>query len=166
MEELTLKIKKLHPEAVIPSSAFLTDAGYDCVAINDGDPKYDEHSGVLLYVEYKTGLACQLPEGYHIELFPRGSVSKTGLILANSIGLVDNAYRGEIVFRYKAPLAPDKQEKGFGAQYYHTSFFPKYNKGDRIGQIVIRKTYKMKVVEVEELDKTDRGIGAFGSTGR
>lgn len=143
----TLKVKKLHPDAVLPSRANESDAGLDCVAI--ADPT--EGDG---YLEYCTGLAIELPIGYHCELFPRSSISKMDLVLANSIGLVDNGYRGEIRFRFKV----------VGARSVVGSVF--YKKGDKIGQIVVRKTENLAVEEVETLSDTQRGAGGFGSSGK
>lgn len=165
MSDLVLKVKKIHPEAQLPRAAHMSDAGYDCFAIDDGIPKYDDKTGVLLYVEYKTGLAIQPPSGYHVELFPRSSITKTGFILANSVGVVDEGFSGEIVFRFKTPISPNRQIQGFGANLYN-KMGPRYYKGERIGQMIVRKTHKLSIVEVKELDKTERGEGGFGSTGK
>ena len=153
-----LKVKKLVPEAVMPSKAKPGDAGYDVVALDDGTWSKDG-----TYIEYRTGLAIEPPFGHHTELFPRSSVSKYDLVLCNSIGLVDNGYRGEIVFRFK--FVP-RHLSGGGAMGYSNELEPKlYKKGDKIGQIVIRKTIEMPVVEVDDLSTTERGTGGFGSTG-
>jgi dUTP pyrophosphatase len=146
-----MKVKRIHPDAVLPLRAKANDAGYDVVAVSDG--KFSDDG---FYVEYKTGLTLELPLGFHVELFPRSSISKTDLILANGIGLVDNAYRGEIIFRFKC----------FRAAMREVDEPTIYKKGDRIGQIVIRKTYELPVTEVDELSDTERGVGGFGSSGR
>ena len=143
--DLTLKVKKLDPAAVLPTKAKDGDAGYDVVALNDG-------SWSDTYVEYRTGIAVELPPGYHLELFPRSSISKTHLVLCNSIGLVDNGYRGEILFRFRL---------------VHNGQTPVcYKKGEKIGQLVIRKTLSAVVEEVTELSETQRGTGGFGSSGK
>jgi dUTP pyrophosphatase len=160
------------------------DAGYDVVAIDDGT--WSE-SGT--YLEYRTGIALEVPQGFHVELFPRSSISKYDLLLCNSIGLVDNGYRGELLFRFKyvprlrtrfydvlEPVAPEGSPYNAGyrpSSVTHrqrlTCYEPRpglfYRKGDKIGQIVLRNTYDFPVVEVEELSVTDRGTGGFGSTG-
>jgi dUTP pyrophosphatase len=146
--ENVLKVKRLVPEAVLPAKANSTDAGYDCVAIDDGTLTDS-------YIEYGTGIAVELPEGYHCELFPRSSISKYHLILANSVGLVDQSFRGELKFRFKICTSPSDVAKPYRL----------YKKGDKIGQIVIRKTYSFPVQEVYVLSETDRGTGGFGSTG-
>lgn len=144
-QPVTIKFKKLHPDAVIPTQATSTDAGYDLVAIDDG--KIDEGNN---YIQYRTGIAIEPPVGYHTEIFPRSSISKTNLVLANSIGLVDEGYRGELLFRFKQ-ITIDK---------------PSYKKGDKIGQLVVRKTIRAAFEEVQELGSSDRGTGGFGSSGK
>lgn len=151
-----LKVKKLDPAATLPSRANESDAGYDVVALEDGN--WDA-SGT--FIEYKTGLAIEVPAGYHTELFPRSSVSKYDLILANSIGLVDNGYRGELRFRFKYIPRFVVEE---GALQQQPPIL--YKKGDKIGQIVVRQTVHLDVKEVQELSDTSRGTGGFGSTGK
>lgn len=147
-QENTLKVKRLVPEAVLPAKANSTDAGYDCVAIDSGTITDS-------YIEYGTGIAVELPEGYHCELFPRSSISKYHLILSNGVGLVDPAYRGELKFRFKICTSPSDVATPYRL----------YKKGDKIGQIVIRRTYNFPVQEVDILSETVRGEGGFGSTG-
>jgi dUTP pyrophosphatase len=162
---MKLKVKKLVPEAVLPSKASSLDVGYDCVAIDGGIVSPDGR-----FVEYRTGLAIQVPVGYHVELFPRSSISKYDLLLCNGVGLVDNGYRGELRFRFKfvPPMAThfsailavtESGKDGYDRK--------QYEKGDKIGQIVIRKSNtEFEVEEVHDLTQTDRGEGGFGSTGR
>jgi dUTP pyrophosphatase len=148
-----LKVKKLDPTAVLPARANETDAGYDIVAIDDGTWAADG-----TYIEYRTGLSIQPPTGYHVDLFPRSSVTKTDLILGNGIGLIDNGYRGEVKARFK--YIPRFQSGMFMAPPIL------HKKGDKIAQLVIRKTETLTIEEVTELDDTARGSGGFGSTGR
>ena len=158
---LKIKVKKLVPEAVLPQRAKEGDVGYDLVAIEDGQWKTDD-SGVLVYIQYKTGLSIEPPPGYYVEIFPRSSITKTGLILGNSIGLVDEGYRGEILLRFKFPNTVTNTEKDYGNLIAAQT---KYKKGDKIGQLVIRKAIHMDFIEIEELSDTDRNDGGFGSTG-
>lgn len=142
----TIKIKLLHKDAKMPVKANDTDAGYDLFAIDSGT--FHEESG--RYIQYRTGIAIEPPEGYHIEIFPRSSISKTDLVLANSIGLIDNGYRNEILLRFKVTGNENAT----------------YKAGERIGQMVIRKTIDMKLEEVDELGDSERGLGGFGSSGK
>ncbi len=148
---MKIKVKKLNENAVLPKAANLTDAGADLVAIDDGRVEGDGRGGVL-FVEYRTGLAIEPPAGYHTEIFPRSSVSKKNLVLANSIGLIDEGYRGEVVVRFKV-ISDNKH------------FFDKFQKGDRIAQLVLRKTESAEYEWSEELSDTPRGAGGLGSTG-
>lgn len=143
---MKIRFKKLVSHAVTPNKANHTDAAFDLVAI---DMEYDPEND---FVEYGTGLAVEIPEGCVGLLFPRSSVSKTPLILANCVGVIDSGYRGEIALRFKK-LKEDRIEW-------------EYRPGDRIGQLMIIKTEEAHWQEVEELDDSDRGTGGFGSSGK
>ncbi len=148
---MNVKIKKLHPDAIIPSYAKFGDAGLDLTAIS-GEKRYSQSVAkynCYEYYEYKTGLAIEIPEGYVGLIFPRSSISKTALILSNSVGVIDSGYRGEITFRFKI----------------HEGYREIYNKGDRIGQLVILPYPTIEFEEVEELSKTERQEGSYGSSG-
>jgi len=89
-------------------------------------------------------------------------------MLANSIGLVDEAYRGEILVRFK--IIPEQEESDIKGQLLKNIDLKKFNlkkfkKGDRIAQLVLRKTEKAEYEWVEDLSGTQRGVGGFGSTG-
>ena len=139
---MKVNVKKLHPNAVIPTYAKQGDAGLDLVATSfetDGN-----------YVEYGIGLAFEIPVGFVGLVFPRSSVSKTCLGLANSVAVVDAGYRGEIKLRFKALGNQDN---------------PMYKVGDRVAQMIIMPFPKIRLSEVEELSETERGEGGFGSSG-
>jgi len=141
-----VKIKKLNPDAIIPSYAKPGDAGMDMVATE----VYIEDGSLVC----KTGLAMEIPEGHVGLLFPRSSISKYDLSLSNSVGVIDSQYRGEIMFKFK---------------YLHLDTFNpvrQYKKGDRVGQIIIMPYPKIEFNEVQELSESERGNGGFGSTGR
>jgi len=151
---MQIRIKKLHPDAVIPSYSAIGDAGMDLVATSaaispDG-----------LYIEYGTGVSIEIPEGYVGLLFARSSISKTPLILANHVGVVDSGYRGEIKLRFK-DLLMSQTENGelFGSEL-------SYEVGNKIGQIMILPYPQIEFVESLELSDTVRGEGGFGSTGK
>jgi len=141
---MEVNIKKLNESAVIPTYAKQGDAGLDLTAVSM-DVIDNKGSG---YIEYGTGLAIEIPQGYVGLIYPRSSISKTGLILSNSVGVIDSGYRGEIKFRFKWVKDADR-----------------YNIGDRIGQLVVMPYPQVTLIEKEELVETDRGDGGFGSTG-
>lgn len=140
---MKVKIKKLCPEAIIPTYAHNTDAGLDLVAISKDIIDTKDYG----YYQYKTGLSLEIPEGFVGLIYPRSSISKTGMILCNSVGVIDSGYRGEIELRFR-----------------YIKNTTEYNIGDKIGQLVIIPYPKIEFEEVEEHSKTTRGEGGFGST--
>ena len=139
---MVIKIKKLNDDAVIPKYSKPGDAGLDLTAISE---KWNDDNTM---VTYDTGLAIEIPEGYVGLLFPRSSISKTSLVLSNSVGVIDSGYRGPIMMRYRYP------EEGMV-----------YGVKDRVGQLLILPYPQIEFEEVKELSNTSRGIGGFGSTG-
>lgn len=142
---MNVKIKKLHENAVIPTYLKEGDCGLDLTAISVSTTDKSTHG----YVEYDTGLAVEIPEGYVGLIYPRSSISNTGLILANSVGVIDSNYRGPIKCRFKA--------------IPNTSI---YSVGDRIAQLIIQPITKITFEEVEELSNTERNDLGFGSSGK
>ena len=136
---VNIKIKKLKENAVIPSYVHIGDAGMDVVAVSK--------QVTDKFIEYGTGLSFEVPEGYVLLIFPRSSISKKDLILANSVGVLDSGYRGELLIRFQS----------MGEEHYEI--------GDRVAQIMILPYPKVEFEEVEELNETIRGDGGFGSTG-
>lgn len=139
---MQVKIKKVSPDAVIPQYALPGDAGLDLVAVSEkivDEPGYG-------YIEYDTGLIIEIPPGYVGLIFPRSSISNTGMILANSVGVIDSGYRNTIKCRFK-----------------WIKYTEKYNVGDRIAQLVILPYPQITFVE-SELSDSERGDRGFGST--
>jgi len=141
--KVDVKIKKLHPDAVIPSYSNDGDAGMDLVATQQIENIDDQ-------VTFGTGLAMEIPYGYVGLIFPRSSIRNYGLTLSNSVGVIDSTYRGELRVVFN---------KSFGFNSL------KYKVGDRIAQIIILPYPKINFVLSDELSETKRGIGGFGSTG-
>ena len=146
---MKVKIKKLAEEAVLPFYATEGSAGMDVTTT---------------FVEYKrdgdfwichTGLSFQIPEGYVMLIFPRSSIRKTNFYLANSVGVLDSDYTGELLFIFK--------ERGLSKV---PPVVGPYKAGERVGQVIIIPHPKIEFLEVNELDKTERGDGGFGSTGK
>jgi dUTP pyrophosphatase len=143
---MNVKIKKLHPSAIIPTYAKTGDAGMDLYATNQSDDDKDR------YIEYGTDISMEIPEGFVGLIYPRSSLSNYNLILSNHVGVIDSSYRGEIKFRFK------KTDPSCGPSKF-------YEVGDRIGQIMIVPYPKITFVESEELSETERGVGGYGSSG-
>ena len=143
---MKVKVKKLHPDAVIPAYAKTGDAGMDLTAVTFD---VDEFGNLC----YGTGLAFEIPEGYVGLVFPRSSNCKKGVILTNCVGVIDSGYRGEVSFKFK--------EIALG-NFSNVA----YKVGDRIGQMIIMPYPQIEFIEVDELSETDRGTKGYGSTGK
>jgi dUTP pyrophosphatase len=144
---MQLKIKKLHEDAVIPHPKHKTDAGMDLYAVKDGYIPRGCRDII------KTGIAIQLPPKTEAQIRPRSGLAlKRGITVLNTPGTIDEDYRGEI---------------GVILINLDNSNDFKYKKGDRIAQMVIKPviTSEVEILEVSELDETERGSGGFGSTG-
>ena len=148
-------VKKLREDAVVPKMATIGSAGSDVRACLY-DEETDEKIVKLVVpahgtVKIGTGLAFQLPENHVMLIVPRSSTgTKKGLMLQNTVGVLDSDYRGEI----KAILVNLDPENDFVIEH-----------GDRIAQIVILETPTITLEEVDELSSTERGSGGFGSSG-
>ena len=144
---MKVRFKKLVDTAVTPTYAKDGDAGLDLTSI--------QHtiSTDYNYIQHHTGIAVEVPKGYVGLIFPRSSVSKKDLSLANCVGVIDSGYRGEIIFRFK-----------FKKNTYFAGL-KRYENGDRIGQLIIIPYPNIELEEVDELSDTDRGEGGYGSTG-
>lgn len=170
---MNIKIKKLHPNAVIPAYAKPGDAGLDLTAVSKTFDKYGN-------VEFGTGIAVEIPEGFVGLVFPRSSNAKYDLTLSNSVGVIDSGYRGEIMLKYKpvpffagdyafsvAGIETDDYEYISLGKYDTDVEFENeiYNIGDRIGQLIVIAYPQITFEEVNELSETERGEGSYGSTG-
>lgn len=140
---MKVKLKKLHPNAVKPKYAKENDAGMDLVAteiINETPSQ----------ITYGMGLAIEIPDGMVGLVFPRSSIRNIGLELANSVGVIDAGYRGEIQTTFN--------KNGVTDEFYKV--------GDRVAQIVIVPHPIIQFVEVNELSESNRSNNGFGSTGK
>ena len=144
-DTIKLLVKRLDPEVMLPGYAYAGDAGLDLRA--NEDVTLAPHERKLI----ATGLAVAIPEGYAGFVQPRsGMALKRGLSMANTPGLIDSHYRGEL----KVVAVNLDNENAIHIE-----------RGERIAQLVIQKVPLVNLVEVDELDETDRGEGGFGSSG-
>ena len=144
---MKVKIKKIHPNATIPSYAKSGDAGLDLVATS-------VIGETLGSITYGLGIALEIPEGFVGLVFPRSSIRKTNLQLSNSVGVIDSGYRGELQATFNKIQGIDNVER------------ENYKVGDRVCQIMIIPHPTIEFNEVNELSNTERGEGGFGSTGK
>lgn len=144
-DAIRVQITKLDPTVELPEYAYEGDAGLDLRANEDVTLVPFERRLI------STGLAIAIPEGYAGFVQPRsGMALKRGLSMANTPGLIDSHYRGElkVVAVNLDAVEPIHIERG-----------------ERIAQLVIQRVPKVTLIEVETLDDTDRGAGGFGSSG-
>ncbi len=144
-DTIDLPIKRLDPTVELPTYAYEGDAGLDLRA--NEDVTLAPHERRLV----STGLAVAIPEGYAGFVQPRSGLAlREGLSMANTPGLIDSHYRGEL--KVCAVNLDDERPITI-------------SRGERIAQLVIQRVPVVTLVEVAELDETDRGAGGFGSSG-
>jgi deoxyuridine 5'-triphosphate nucleotidohydrolase len=133
---------RTHRDAIAPFKERASDSGFDLTLI-----RVARRFGLMTV--YGTGLKIEPDHGWYFDVVPRSSIIKTGHMLANGVGVIDRAYRGEIL----VPLIkvdPDAGELVLPA---------------RVVQLVPRPIVHLQVLEVDDLQDTTRGEGGFGSTG-
>lgn len=152
----TIKFKKLHPNAKMPTYGTEEAAGLDLYAVIDNGKNFSGQNKTVTYILPKetkiinTGIAIEIPNNCFGGIYPRSGLAiKKGLNLANSTAVIDSDYRGEIKV----------------ALYNQSNETQRIENGDRIAQLVIQPYIKTKLEETDELSETDRGNGGFGSTG-
>ena len=139
---ITLKIKKIHPDAIIPSYAHQGDAGMDIYSCEDVIIEPKQRKTV------STGITTEFPEGHVALVWDKsGLAAKSGI--KTMAGVIDCHYRGE----WKIVLLNTTNESY------------EIKKGDKIAQVLIQSIIKPEIEVVEELSETKRGGGGFGSTG-
>lgn len=143
-EVINVKVKKLDPNAVVPSYSKVGDAGMDLTITNIKE-------NTSFSITYGFGIAMEIPKGYVGLVFPRSSVRNQDLILSNCVGVIDSGYRGELQATFKKTQGLDSIS---------------YNVGERGAQIMILPYPQINMIESDELSETDRGYGGFGSTGK
>lgn len=164
---MIVKTLKFHPDARIPEKAYDKDFCYDVYAVSEeelapGVYKYGiglgfqiERGSEPVFFNEANGIAKCVdlsicPLNLSIDFRPRSSVWKTGMVLSNCTGTVDEGYINEI-----------------SAVFYHVlPSMPRYKVGDKIGQIKIGVTFPIEFREVEELEPTERGLRGYGSSGK
>lgn len=142
---IDLKIKRLTETATLPTKAHNEDACFD-IYCDDLAVQIEPNKTMLIH----TGFATEIPHGYWGAVFARsGIATKKGLRPANCVPVIDEPYRGE----WMIALHNDTNE----SQFVH--------RGERIAQFTLLPYYDTNLIEVDELNETDRGDGGFGSSG-
>ncbi len=143
---MKLKIKKLHPDAVVPQYQTAGAACFDLHAVSDGYVDDIAHPNCT----FPVGLAFEVPEGHVMLIFSRsGHGFNKDVRLANCVGVIDADFRGPVSVKLTADI-----QGCLGVKV-----------GDRIAQAMIVPIPRVEFEVVEELTTTERGTGGFGSTG-
>ena len=146
VQKANINIKKLNPDATIPTYGSEYAAGADLYACLFAPITIDPGETFMV----KTGISVEIPEGYAGLIYARsGLASKRGLAPANKVGVIDSDYRGEIIV----------------ALHNHSMNPQKIEPNERIAQLIITPYVQAVFSETTELSDTDRGAGGFGSTG-
>lgn len=141
---MELRCTRLDPRATLPTRAHDGDAGLDLYALEGATLGAGERAAV------GTGIAVEIPEGYAGLVLPRSGLAlRAGVTVLNAPGLIDSGYRGEIGVLL----------------INHGAAAVTLGRGERIAQLVIQPVARATLVEVRELDGSQRGTGGFGSTG-
>lgn len=141
------QVLKIVSEGICPQYATQGSAGFDLYCNNKDTIIAKPHE----IVKIPTGLKMQIPEGYFGAIYPRSSAGiKLRVKLANTTGIIDSDYRGEVIL-----FLINEGEKDL-----------EINKGDRLVQMIIQPYLRVEIQEVEEISQTDRGEGGIGSTGK
>lgn len=193
MPKYTFKLKNV-PGLVIPKRADSLSSGYDIISTSDpeivGEEIQPNVYKNIQYIQYHTNLFIDATDSFyskeedengtveveydtrfHTLIYPRSSISKYNLILANSTAIIDNNFRGEILLRFKYFFQPSdvifldpQKHPSFGISVDQSKI---YQKGDKCAQLLFQEiTPNISFELVDELEKTERNAGAFGSTGK
>lgn len=136
------RFKKMYDNSVKPYKSRESDVGYDLTIISE---KKRINKKTILYT---TGICIDIDHGYYTEIVPRSSIIKSGYILANSIGIIENSYRGELMI---ALTKIDDESPDIELPF-------------KCCQLIVRKQNHAIFKEVDILDESLRDTGGFGST--
>ena len=164
------KVVLLDSKAELPTRAHESDTGYDIKFIG-----VEKIVGDVIF--FKTGLSIQPPAGHYFEVVPRSSILKLPLELANSVGIIDEHYRGEILVPVRITHAamgteqknvsfPNGIVRIFGARPTTMSGVAQLvlQQKPTLFQMILRKRLDSCFLQVDSLEETERGDGGFGST--
>ena len=143
---MELKVKKMRDNSILPTRGDSKAAGIDLYACIDKPVTILPNATVMI----PSGIACEFPEGYFGLMLPRSSVGvKRKLTLANTAGVIDESFRGEIMMAFKN-----------NGDVYQT-----IEPGERLAQLILLPYFTYDIVKTDSLSTTERGEGGFGSTG-
>ena len=164
------KIKRISEKAEIPTKGHPSDSGWDLTVIG-----VDKIKGDTIF--FKTGLQVRPPAGHYFEIYPRSSIAPLPLMLANSVGIIDENFSGELIVAIRvlhSEMGLSNERTSFPSGMINaldarpSSITEVANlilgKKPKIAQMILRKRLDTTFEEVEDLEETDRGSGGFGNT--
>jgi dUTP pyrophosphatase len=164
------KIKRLSDKAIMPTKGYPTDSGWDLTVIGIEKIKGDT-------IFFKTGLQIKPPKGHYFEIYPRSSLCPLPVMFANSVGIIDENYRGELLIAIRVlhpSIGTSNERTSYPSGMINaldakpTSITEVANllisKQPKLAQMILRKRIDTYLEETEDMDETDRGSGGFGST--
>lgn len=155
---MEIKFQTLNVDARPLKKANHNDSGWDLTASSEPVFEIKTIAGkdYIVNVIYDTGVRVEFPDGYCGFVYPRSSIKKYDLFLSNSVGVIDEGYRGsiQVAFRTIVPVEPKDANS-----------LSLYKKGDRIAQLVITRREDIQMVEGIVDTNTVRSTGGFGSSG-
>ena len=140
-----IKIKKTHPKAIVPKPATKDSACFDLYCCEG----FSLSNGY--FHQAKTGLVFEIPKGYHVAVYPRSGMSRRGIIISNSPGIIDADYRGEVMVSLYGLFMKGREI---------------FQIGSRVAQCRLVRNETTQFQVVNKLSETERGSGGFGSTGK
>lgn len=141
-----IQVQKLHPKAEFPYKENPSDTCYDITLIGRSENRAEDDTGEVN--NFNTGIALTPPQGYYFEMVARSSLHKHGYMLATGTSIIDPGYTGELI----VPLYKYKEAEDLEMPF-------------RAVQLILRPVVYAHLESVKTLASTDRGDGAFGSTG-
>ena len=169
MQKQKVKVKILDERAKVPERGHDTDTGYDLTFI-----EVDKIVGDVIF--FKTGISLQPPKGHYFDVVPRSSISSLPLTMANSIGIIDESYRGEILVPVRVQHSNQGDSRvvlnpsgivnvwGVKPQTMEALASLIIKNKPKLFQAILRKRIDCEFLVENELEDTTRGDGGFGST--
>lgn len=155
---MEIKFQTLNSDARSLKKANHNDSGWDLTA--SSEPVFEIRTiagkDYVVNVIYDTGVRVEFPEGYCGFVYPRSSIKKYDLFLSNSVGVIDEGYRGSIQVAFRPVVTTEAKD---------VNSLNLYKKGDRIAQLVITRREDIQMVDGIVDTNTVRSTGGFGSSG-
>lgn len=146
MGAVTIKIKCHYPGMNLPEKAHANDSGLDLTLM-----QVEEKRDNIFF--FDTGISIEPPAGYYTELYPRSSIYKSDFIMTNSVGIIDEGYRGILYMPMRYVGSGDAKQAA------------KNLLGQRVGQLILKKLEPFSIEIVDSLTNSERGGKGFGSSG-